>query len=67
MKYSAMIMTGEESSLYQTMYNVARGLCLNEKRDRAIRDVYRMAKNIENSVVKYLKHAQGMKVCHRCH
>ena len=57
-----MIMTGEESSLYQTMYNVARGLCLNEKRDRAIRDVYRTTENFENSVMSYLKQAEGIKV-----
>ncbi|CAB4028305.1 Hypothetical predicted protein [Paramuricea clavata] len=55
------VMTGKEGVLYQKMYNVARGLCLNEKQDRTIRDVRRRAENIENSVARYLNRVRRIK------
>lgn len=61
MTYLAM-MTPEERILYHKMYNIARGLCLNEKRGTAIIDVYKTALSIDNTVGRYLNRVQGIKV-----
>ena len=56
------LMTAKERILYEKMYNVARGLCLNAKQDKTIRHVRRGAKNIEQSVARYLNHVKRIQV-----
>jgi uncharacterized membrane protein len=56
------LMTAKERILYEKMYNVARGLCLNAKQDKTTRHVRRRAKNIEQSVARYLNHVKRIQV-----